>query len=167
MAISMLCEAHMFKCWAPTDPEGVIISTMLDVPHSIKMLCCICMIIHVSYEIQMLIVPSLVKECPGVVEPEDPSWCSQKLAIDTSPGNIVMLCSHLCIGLPSGLFFLFLFPQTWHMFCLLCLHLIMLMVLVEEWVLQSSLLCDFLLDTVLTHHQSLFFTWNERFIEIQ
>lgn len=78
---------------------------MLDVPHSIEMLCCVCMIIHVSYEIQMLIVPLLVKECPGLVEPEDPSWCSQKLAIDTNPGNIVMLCSHLCIGLPNGLFF--------------------------------------------------------------
>jgi hypothetical protein len=89
----MLCEAHVFKCCAPTDPEGVIISTMLDVPHSFEMLCCICVIIHVSYEIQMLIVPSLVKECPGLVEPEDPSWCSRKLAIDNNPGNNVMLCS--------------------------------------------------------------------------
>lgn len=107
----MLCEVYVFKCWAPADPEGVIISTILDVPHSIEMLCCICMIIRVSYEIQMLIVPSLVKDCPGLVEPEDSSRCSQKLAIETNPGNIVMLCSHSCIGLPSGLFFLCLFPQ--------------------------------------------------------
>jgi len=103
----MLCEAHIFKCWAPTDPERVIISMVLNVPHSIEMLCCICMIIHVSYEIEMLIVPPLFKDCPGLVEPEDPSWCSQNLAIGTSPENIVMLCSHLCIDLPSGLFFYF------------------------------------------------------------
>lgn len=101
----MLCEAHVPKCWAPIDPDGVVVSTVLDVPHSVEMLSCICMIIHVSYVIQILIVPSLVKECPGLVEHEDPSWCPQKLAIDTSPGDIVMLCSHLCIGLPSGLFF--------------------------------------------------------------
>ena len=68
----MLCEVHMCKCWALTDPEGVFIFTVLDVPHSIEMLCCICMIIHVSCEIQMLIVPSLVKDCPSLVEPEDP-----------------------------------------------------------------------------------------------
>jgi hypothetical protein len=67
----MLCEPHMIRCWAPTDPEGVIISTMLDVPHSIEMLRCICVIIHVSHEIQMLIVPWLVKDYPGLMEPED------------------------------------------------------------------------------------------------
>jgi hypothetical protein len=78
----------------PLTLKGFIFSAVFDVPHSIEMLCCICMIIHVCYEIQMLIVPSLVKDCPGLVEPEDPSWWSQKLAIDTNPGNVVMLCSH-------------------------------------------------------------------------
>jgi len=105
----MLCEAHMFKCWAPTDPDRVIISTMLDVPHSIEMFCCICVIIYVSYEIQMLIVPSLVKDCPGLVEPENPSWCSQKFAVGTIRGNILMLCSHRS---SKWSLFLFLFPQT-------------------------------------------------------